>query len=149
MEKIIKLILLATALSVLLGYPVGNLLIILPTTPLLSPLNYIQSWGIDAHFVMGFMIAIIVLKLLDIPERYPFGAGFVFLILGFFAYVLFQIYKLDISMYAFNHREENRYNIKYLIEFIIFLLNIIGLILIYRSNPPDFIASDDQHRPDE
>ena len=85
MEKIIKLILLATALSVLLGYPVGNLLIILPTTPLLSPLNYIQSWDMDAHFVVGFLISILILKLLDVPERYPFGVGFVFLILGFFA----------------------------------------------------------------
>ncbi|GAB02235.1 MULTISPECIES: hypothetical protein [Acinetobacter] len=146
MEKIIKLTLLATSLSMMMLYPIGNLIIILPSTPLLYPLNYLQTLGIDANFVLGFLIAIIFLKILSIPQRYPFGMGFIFLILGLFSYIAFQVYKFEISLYAFNHRNENPYNIKYLIEFIIFLFNFIGLILVYRSNLPKSIELECQQQ---
>ncbi|KXO81251.1 hypothetical protein AYL20_16350 [Acinetobacter venetianus] len=146
MEKIIKLTLLATSLSMMMLYPIGNLIIILPSTPLLYPLNYLQTLGIDANFVLGFLIAIIFLKILSIPQRYPFGMGFIFLILGLFSYIVFQVYKFEISLYAFNHRNENPYNIKYLIEFIIFLFNFIGLILVYRSNLPKSIELECQQQ---
>ena len=122
------------------------LLSYLPSTPLLSPFNYLQSLGIGADFVLGFLISIIFLKILSVPQRYPLGMGFIFLILGLFSYFTFQVYKFDISVYAFNHRNENSYNIKYLIEFIVFLFNFIGLILIYRSNLPEYIELEDAQR---
>ncbi len=122
------------------------LLSYLPSTPLLSPFNYLQSLGIGADFVLGFLISIIFLKILSVPQRYPLGVGFIFLILGLFSYFTFQVYKFDISVYAFNHRNENSYNIKYLIEFIVFLFNFIGLILIYRSNLPEYIELEDAQR---
>ena len=83
---------------------------------------------------------------MSVPQRYPLGMGFIFLILGLFSYFTFQVYKFDISVYAFNHRNENSYNIKYLIEFIVFLFNFIGLILIYRSNLPEYIELEDAQR---
>ncbi|MEB6677955.1 hypothetical protein [Acinetobacter haemolyticus] len=146
MEKIIKLILLATSLSIMLLYPIGNLLIILPSTPLLYPLNYLQSLGIDANFVLGLFISIFFLQILSVPQRYPFGMGFIFLSLGLLGYITFQVYKFDISLYAFNHRNKNPYNIKYLIELVIFTFNFIGLILVYRSNLPEYITLENDQQ---
>ena len=107
-----------------------------PSSVFLSPFNYLQALGIEAAFALGFLISAIVLLMLSIPQRYPYGKGFILLGLGLISYIIFQVYKYEVSLYAFNHRNENPYNIKYLIEFIIFSFNFLGLIFVYHSNLP-------------
>ncbi|WP_228146628.1 hypothetical protein [Acinetobacter sp. ANC 3903] len=117
-------------------YPMGNLFIVLPSSVFLSPFNYLQALGIEAAFALGFLISTIVLLMLSIPQRYPYGKGFILLGLGLISYIIFEMYKYEVNLYAFNHRNENSYNVKYLIELIIFLFNFLGLILVYHSNLP-------------
>jgi hypothetical protein len=71
-----------------------------------------------------------------VPQRYPSGKGFIILAIGLLSYIIFQIFKSEITLYAFNHQTRHSYNLKYLIEFMIFLLNGIGLGFIYHSNMP-------------
>ena len=85
---------------------------------------------------LRFLIAIIVLLILAVPQRYPSGKGFIILAIGLLSYIIFQIFKSEITLYAFNHQTRHSYNLKYLIEFMIFLLNGIGLGFIYHSNMP-------------
>ena len=136
MQNFIKLFLLASGLAIMLLYPMGNLLLIIPPNVVLAPFNYLQSLSIEAPFSLGFLIAMIVLLILAIPQRYPYGKGFIILGIGLLSYIIFQIFKSEITLYAFNHQTKHSYNLKYLIEFMIFLLNCIGLAFIYHSNMP-------------
>lgn len=136
MQNFIKLFLLASGLAIMLLYPMGNLLLILPPNVVLAPFNYLQTFGIEASFSLGFLIAIIVLLILAVPQRYPSEKGFIILAIGLLSYIIFQIFKSEITLYAFNHQTRHSYNLKYLIEFMIFLLNGIGLGFIYHSNMP-------------
>ncbi|MFH7767395.1 hypothetical protein [Acinetobacter sp. BSP-28] len=136
MQNFIKLLLIASGFAIMMLYPMGNLFIILPPNVFLSPFNYLQTLGIEAAFALGFLISAIVLLMLSVPQRYPYGKGFILLGLGLVSYIIFQVYKYEVSLYAFNHRNENPYNIKYLIEFIIFSFNFLGLIFVYHFNLP-------------
>lgn len=136
MQNFIKLLLIASGFAIMMLYPMGNLFIVLPANVFLSPFNYLQTLGIEATFALGFLISTIVLLMLSVPQRYPYGKGFILLGVGLFSYIIFQLYKYEVSLYAFNHQNEIPYNIKYLIEFIIFLFNFSGLIFIYYSNLP-------------
>ncbi|OTG75197.1 hypothetical protein B9T26_06420 [Acinetobacter sp. ANC 4169] len=136
MQNFIKLLLIASGFAIMMLYPMGNLFIVLPSSVFLSPFNYLQALGIEAAFAFGFLISTIVLLILSVPQRYPYGKGFILLGLGLISYIIFQVYKYEVSLYAFNHRNENSYNVKYLIELIIFLFNFLGLILVYHSNLP-------------
>lgn len=136
MQNFIKLFLLASGLAIMLLYPMGNLLLIIPPNVVLAPFNYLQTLGIEAAFSLGFLITMIVLLILAIPRRYPYGKGFIILGIGLLSYIAFQIFKSEISLYAFHHQTQHSYNLKYLLEFIIFLLNGVGLALIYHSNLP-------------
>ena len=135
MQNFIKLILLASGLAVMLDYPTGNLILNLPNI-LLTPFHYLHHIGIQASFALGFIIAAILLLLLGVPQRYPYSKGFILLGIGLFAYVLFQIFKLEISISAMNQATMFSYKLKYLIELIVFGFVSIGLVLIYRSNMP-------------
>ena len=126
MQNFIKLILLASGLAVMLDYPTGNLILNLPNI-LLTPFHYLHHIGIQAA---------ILLLLLGVPQRYPYSKGFILLGIGLFAYVLFQIFKLEISISAMNQATMFSYKLKYLIELIVFGFVSIGLVLIYRSNMP-------------
>ncbi|OTG57357.1 hypothetical protein B9T29_15055 [Acinetobacter sp. ANC 3903] len=136
MQNFIKLLLIASSFAIMMLYPMGNLFIVLPSSVFLSPFNYLQALGIEAAFALGFLISTIVLLMLSIPQRYPYGKGFILLGLGLISYIIFEMYKYEVNLYAFNHRNENSYNVKYLIELIIFLFNFLGLILVYHSNLP-------------
>lgn len=136
MQNCIKLLLIASGFAIMMLYPMGNLFIVLPSSVFLSPFNYLQALGIEAAFALGFLISTIVLLMLSIPQRYPYGKGFILLGLGLISYIIFEMYKYEVNLYAFNHRNENSYNVKYLIELIIFLFNFLGLILVYHSNLP-------------
>jgi hypothetical protein len=136
MQNFIKLLLIASGFAIMMLYPMGNLFIVLPANIFLSPFNYLQTLGIEATFALGFLISTIVLLMLSVPQRYPYGKGFILLGLGLFSYIIFQVYKYEVSLYAFNHRNEIPYNIKYLIELIVFLFNFVGLIFVYHSNLP-------------
>lgn len=136
MQNCIKLLLIASGFAIMMLYPMGNLFIVLPSSVFLSPFNYLQALGIESAFALGFLISAIVLLMLSIPQRYPYGKGFILLGLGLISYIIFEMYKYEVNLYAFNHRNENSYNVKYLIELIIFLFNFLGLILVYHSNLP-------------
>ncbi|TCB71019.1 hypothetical protein E0H88_06860 [Acinetobacter sp. ANC 4216] len=136
MHNFIKLLLIASGFAIMMLYPMGSLFIVLPSSVFLSPFNYLQALGIEAAFALGFLISAIVLLILSVPQRYPYGKGFILLGLGLISYIIFQVYKYEVSFYAFNHRNVNAYHVKYLIELIIFLFNFLGLIFIYHSNLP-------------
>jgi hypothetical protein len=122
MQNCIKLLLIASGFAIMMLYPMGNLFIVLPSSVFLSPFNYLQALSIESAFALGFLISAIVLLMLSIPQRYPYGKGFILLGLGLISYIIFQMYKYEVNLYAFNHRNENSYNVKYLIELIIFYL---------------------------
>ena len=77
MKNFIKLLLLAAGMSVMLHYPMGNLLIILPSNILLSPLNYLQILGLDAAFTLGLLISGLILYMFNIQQRYTWSLGFI------------------------------------------------------------------------
>jgi hypothetical protein len=135
MQNFIKLVLLASGLAILLDYPMGSLILSMPSL-LLAPFNYLNQIGIEASFVLGFFISIILLLLLQVPQRYPHSKGFILLGCGLVAYILFQIFKLEISISAMNQLTLSSYRLKYVIELIVFSFISVGMILIYRSNMP-------------
>lgn len=143
MINILKLILLASGMAGLLLYPMGNLIIILPS-PLLYPLNYLQYLGIDGNFALGFLISAIILYCLSVPLRYSWNIGFIFLLIGFLGFIGLQIYGFDVSKYSLKQVLEGGFNFKYFVEFIIFLFNFIGLFIIYKSNLPEIIQQDEE-----
>ena len=136
MHNLIKLLLIASGFAIMMLYPMGNLFIVLPSSVFLSPFHYLQAVGIEAAFALGFLTSAIVLLMLSVPQRYTYGKGFILLGLGLISYIIFQMYKHELGLYAFSHRNEYAYPIKYLIEFIIFLFNFLGLVFIYHSNLP-------------
>ena len=136
MKNFIKLLLLAAGMSVMFHYPMGNLLIILPSNILLSPLNYLQFLGLDAAFTLGLLISCLILYMFNIQQRYTWSLGFISLFIGIIFYTLAQSFKLEISIYSLEHVKEYGFNFKYLIELVFFIFISIGFILIYKSNLP-------------
>ena len=135
MQNFIKLVLLACGSAIMLDYPMGNLIISLPSL-VVTPFNYLNQLGISASFGLGFFISLAVLLMLGIPQRYPQGKGFIVLGIGLMAYILFQIFRLEISISAMNQATVFSSKLKYVIELIVFSLVSVGFILIYRSNMP-------------
>lgn len=120
----------------MLHYPMGNLLIILPSNILLSPLNDLQILGLDAAFTLGLLISCLILYIFNIQQRYTWSLGFISLLIGIIFYTLAQCFKLEISIYSLENVKEYGFNFKYLIELIFFIFISIGFILIYKSNLP-------------
>lgn len=138
MINIIKLILLGSGMACLLLYPMGNLIIVMPSIPF-NPLNDLERLGFDGTFVLGFIISSMILYCFSVPLRYSWGIGFIVLLIGLFGSIGLQVYRSEVSTYSLKQVLAHSFHFKYFIEFIVFLFNFIGLLLVYRSNLPEIL----------
>lgn len=146
MNHLMKVILLAGSLSLILLHAINLILLLFPIQPLaylLARLPYL-----DAGFLLGFVLSLLFVTWFKLQQRYPYGWGFYCILVALMVYGLNAVFKTHLFLYISAHQNSfplPYHTTRFSIEILIQLLNIIGLLMIFKSNLPPLLKTAKAH----